>query len=329
MIHSAARRRVAAWTSPPPARTQSRLIYPNPMLRYMNAGTRSGPSAHPLGVQRGNWEFLAVVRGAIRPVFPGEAAATFRSRRLWLLPPESPHSWITPPGRCCDVFVFHFALIHPLLESSLPAIRRLSIPVIDADEDMFSALQRELLPHYRSPQRASAMHFESAMLRLCSLFIARDRSMADLVAFDGPAATLQRALQWHRDHLTEGIAVKDVATALHISPSQLRRIFMRLRGESPKRVLTQATLAEACRLMAQTALSLKEVAGRCGFRGFSEFYRAFKRHTGQSPSFWRRNQLYGEVGFAPSPRTRRAGAGSPERLSPRRTEEPATAVSIG
>jgi AraC-like DNA-binding protein len=59
----------------------------------------------------------------------------------------------------------------------------------------------------------------------------------------------------------------------------------------------RATIEEACRLMAQTALSLKEVATCCGFHGFSEFHRAFKQHTGQSPSHWRSNRLYRGLGF--------------------------------
>lgn len=282
------------------------------MLRYMNSGTRSGPSAHPLGRQRGNWEFLAVVAGAIRPVFPDRVALAFQSRQLWLLPPESPHSWITPPGEACEIIVFHFASIHPLLESSLPVSRRHSIALTAAEIETLSALHRELQPHYHAPDRSSAMHFESAMLRLCSLFLGREAHVADLVSFDNGMDTLRRALQWHRDHLAEGVTVHDVAAALHISPSQLRRIFVRCRGQSPKRVFLHATIGEACRLMAQTPLSLKEVAARCGFRGFSEFYRAFKRHAGQSPSFWRRNQLYGDLGFAPGPHVKRTFRGAAE-----------------
>lgn len=267
------------------------------MLRYMNQGTRSGPSAHPLGVPRGNWEFMAVVRGSIRPVYPHRVAVAGQSQRLWLMPPESTHSWSTPAGKSSEVFVFHFASIHPLLESSLPVSRVLSIPLAAAEVELLATIFAELRPHYQAPGLSSAVQFEAAMLRLCGLFLARNRDVSSLGTADTGAETILRAQQWHRAHLAKGVRVNDVAAALNISPGHLRRLFLWLRHESPKRVFMRTTIEEACRLMAQGTLSLKEVAVRCGFSGFSEFYRAFKNHTGQSPSAWRSNRLYGGLGL--------------------------------
>lgn len=276
------------------------------MLRYMNRGVRTGSSAHPLGLQRGNWEFLAVVRGSIRPVFSGDIVSDFRQRRLWLFPPESPHSWITPAGESCEMWVLHFASIHPLLEGSLPASRMLSMTLDDQGVRLLDSLYRELLPQYRTPGASSALHFESAMLRLCGLFLDRDHEVSSLPVFDGEAGTVLRALQWHRAHLGSGVRVNDVAAALQISPCHLRRIFLRVRGELPKRVFMRAAIEEACRLMAQSALSMKQVSARCGFGGFSEFYRAFKQYTAQSPSMWRSNRQYRGLGLDTSARAGRA-----------------------
>lgn len=270
------------------------------MLRYMNRGIRCGPNAHPLGVPRNNWEFLAVIRGRIRPVFIDRPAPAFETHRLWLLAPESTHSWTTPPGQSCTIVVFHFAAIDPLLEASLPAARTLSIPLSASDTRFISDLNRELWPHYESPRLSSAVRFEAAMLRLSALFLDSDHAASELTAFDAGAATVFQAIQWHRQHLAEGVSVNDVAAALHLSPSHLRRLFLRIRHESPKRAFMRTTLAEACRLMAHPALSLKEVGARCGFNGFSEFYRAFKNHTGQSPSCWRSNHLYRGLGLGTS-----------------------------
>lgn len=270
------------------------------MLRYMNRGVRSGANPHPVGLPRCNWEILAVVQGSIRPVYPNKPRTDFRSRWIWLLPPESPHSWVTPAGRSCEVSVFHFASVHPMIEASLPAGRTLSMPLDDAGAEVLDALQQELLPHYRSPCYSSALHFEAAMLRLCALFSDRDLQVMSLAGFDGRSETILRAEQWHRARLGAGVRVNDVAAAVNVSPSHLRRLFMRIRGESPKRVFTRARIEEACRLMAQPGVSLKEVSAHCGFNSFSEFYRAFKRHTGQSPSRWRSNRLYRGLGIATS-----------------------------
>jgi AraC-like DNA-binding protein len=270
------------------------------MLRYLNQGMRTVRSAafkHPLGLKRGNWEFFAVVSGTVRPIDPEKSAGVFQTRRLWMLPPESAHTWSLPPGKGCRVFVFHFSGIHPLLEKSLPASRRLSIPLDEADVRFLRALYAELLPHYRSPRLASAVHFEAAMLRLCARFLDRNREVSALPAFDTGAEKVLQAIQWHREHFAEGVRVNRVAAALHLSAGHLRRLFLKVRGETPKRVFMRATMEEACRLMASGELSFKEVASRCGFSGFSEFYRAFKKEVGQSPSTWRANRLYRGLGI--------------------------------
>jgi AraC-like DNA-binding protein len=263
----------------------------------MNRGVRTGSNPHPVGVARGNWEILAVVTGSLRLVYPGGTNWELQNRRIWLLPPESLHSWATEAGQSCEVMVFHFASIHSALETSLAASRTLSLPLGDVEVQLLEALQRELAPHYRSPCYSSELHFEAAMLRLSALFLDRNFDVVTLAGFDGGCETVLRAERWHRSRMADGARVNDVAAAVGVSPSQLRRLFMRIRGESPKRVFLRAKLEEACRLMAQSRMNLKEVGCRCGFSGFSEFYRAFKTHTGQSPSRWRSNQLYGDLGL--------------------------------
>lgn len=261
------------------------------MLRYMKHGVQNDTIGHRFVLQRGDWEFLAVVRGSIRPIFPHNVSTTFETRRLWVLPPESSHIWGPSPASKCEVYVFHFAAILPLLESSLPVSRVLSIPLHDADVRILSSIYHELVPHYQAPRLSSSVHYEAAMLRLCAIFLRHVCHTTNLTSFDAGAGMIIRAIQWHRDHLAAGVRVHDVASAINVSPVQLRRLFLKIRQESPKSVFTRTMIEEACRLLAQGALSLKEIGGRCGFSGFSEFYRAFKNATGQSPSAWRRDQF--------------------------------------
>lgn len=261
------------------------------MLRYMNKGPRSGQTHHPLGLKRGNWEFFAVVEGSMRPVFPERNPGAFQCARLWLMPPESPHAWFTPPGETSQIYVFHFAFIHAHLESAMPAERVLSIPLEAKDSRFLATLYRQLRPHYQSPLLSSTVHAEAAMLQLCTLFLERNSEVSSLVSFDAGSEKVMQALQWHRQHFSEGVNVKKVASALHMSPGHLRRLFLKLHGETPKKVFLRATIDEACRILAKGDTTMKEAAAQCGFAGFSEFYRAFKRHTGQSPSEWRKNPL--------------------------------------
>ena len=262
------------------------------MLRYLNQGVRSGQTPHPLGLRRGNWEFFAVVEGKMRPVYENRTPGAFHGMRLWLMPPDSPHGWFTYAGEPARIFVFHFASIHPLLKESMSPDRTLSIPLEAADKRMLAGYYRTLLPHYQSPRLSSVVYFESVMLALCTWFLERCREISSVASFDAGSEKLLQAMQWHREHFAEGVSVNDVAAAVNMSPGHLRRQFKKLRGETPKQAFAHATMEEACRMMAQSDLSIKEVATNCGFSGFSEFYRAFKKYTGVSPSQWRENAVY-------------------------------------
>lgn len=280
------------------------------MLRYLNAGLRSGQTLHPLGLRRGNWEFFAVVKGRMRPAFPDRVPGPFQEMRLWLMPPESPHAWFTPAHESSHVFVFHFASIHPLLEAALPSSRMLSIGLKQADSVYLKQLYDHLLDHYRTPKLSSAVHFESAMLALCILFLERCREIANVSSFNAGAEKILQAVQWHREHFSEGVGVNEVAAALNLSPGHLRRLFKKFRHESPKHAFARYSLEEACRMMAHNEHSIKEIAALCGFGGFSEFYRAFKKYTGISPSQWRENAVYkGKI--APATAARLTGVKPP------------------
>ncbi len=274
------------------------------MLRYLNRGPRSGQTFHPLGLKRGNWEFFAVISGSMRPVFPDRVSGPFQDSRLWLMPPESPHGWFTPPGETSQIFVFHFAFIHRQLESAMPSTRALSVPIEAKEKRLLAELFEQLQPHYQNPLLSSTVHAEIAMLQLCALFLERSREVSSLLTFDAGSEKVLQAVQWHRQHFSEGINVKKVAAALHMSPGHLRRLFLKQHGQTPKKVFMSTTMDEAQRLLTRSELSLKEIAAHCGFAGFSEFYRAFKKHTGQSPATWRTNPLAAKK--RPAPARRRA-----------------------
>lgn len=271
-------------------------IYPLPVLRYLNKGLRSYGTVdvHPRDHCRNNWEIMVVHKGVVRPlVFGKTAVAPMRGETLWLMPPESRHCWEGPKGKTSEVFVFHFASLHPLLENSLPPTRMLPIKLTEADVAEISAIYDYVETHYMAPKPTSGIAFEVAMLRLSELVLRHDRHLGLISGFDPNAERVLQSIQWYREHLAEGVKAKDVAKALNVSPVHLRRLFLKVRRETPNNAFARLKLEEACRLMASTHLSYKEVAGLCGFKGFSEFYRFFRKQIGTSPSVWRSNAFYG------------------------------------
>jgi transcriptional regulator GlxA family with amidase domain len=60
-------------------------------------------------------------------------------------------------------------------------------------------------------------------------------------------------------------------------------------GLSPHQYRLQVRLGRARTLLSETALSVKEVAFRCGFESEHYFSRLFRRKTGVAPGRWRRS----------------------------------------
>lgn len=84
-----------------------------------------------------------------------------------------------------------------------------------------------------------------------------------------------------------------MSCAVGISTAYMRKLFIQVHGKSPKEVFTEITMARARHLLLRPDLSKKEVAVKCGFNAFSQFYRAFTQHVGVTPSEWVLGKNYG------------------------------------
>jgi len=80
----------------------------------------------------------------------------------------------------------------------------------------------------------------------------------------------------------------EVAAAVHVSSSHLRRLFVSVRNQSPRAVLVNAQVELAMRLLAGSDLKIESVAAEAGFTSARDFARVFSARKGCSPSEWRR-----------------------------------------
>lgn len=82
----------------------------------------------------------------------------------------------------------------------------------------------------------------------------------------------------------DALSLDDVASAAHVSPSYLCSIFKQRVGCSPMRYLTQHRMKRAKAFIENTALSVTEIMGKCGFNHPSHFAAVFKAEFGLPPS---------------------------------------------
>ncbi len=85
------------------------------------------------------------------------------------------------------------------------------------------------------------------------------------------------------------------AVARHhgMSASTLRRRWFETTGESPGRFLLNLRIRQACRLLAETRLSIGEIAAQTGFDDAMYFSRRFRIETHTTPSDYRRRNASG------------------------------------
>lgn len=83
-------------------------------------------------------------------------------------------------------------------------------------------------------------------------------------------------------HLFEDISVQSVADAMHLSRSQISRIFQQATGTSMWKYVTMKRLL-AARARIQRGESANDACIACGFSDYSAFYRAYRSYFGHSP----------------------------------------------
>ncbi|WGF88389.1 AlkA N-terminal domain-containing protein [Marinivivus vitaminiproducens] len=118
----------------------------------------------------------------------------------------------------------------------------------------------------------------------------RPETSPDVAAWHGTQATVRRALALIGSGGLNGVPVDALAGRLGIGERQLRRLFQRHVGASPKAVaLTRRTLF-AKQLITETALPMTEVALASGFGSLRRFNDTFQRLYGRPPSQLRRSR---------------------------------------
>jgi two-component system response regulator YesN len=80
------------------------------------------------------------------------------------------------------------------------------------------------------------------------------------------------------------------AEKFNITPSYFSRLFHRSVGVPFKEYLTAVRLEYAKQLLAENVLPIIDVGYECGFNTPSQFYRAFKKESGMTPSEYRKKK---------------------------------------
>ena len=100
----------------------------------------------------------------------------------------------------------------------------------------------------------------------------------------------QKAMWFLEGRFDRDVSIQETADFVGVSRSHLYRIMMEEYGCSPKEMLLRIRLRHARQFLAETALTLDEIAHRIGFGSGTQFGAAFRSAQGISPGAYRREQ---------------------------------------
>ena len=77
---------------------------------------------------------------------------------------------------------------------------------------------------------------------------------------------------------------------MNLSPSRLAHLFRSQTGQTPQQFVERERITRARQLLLLTSRTVAQIAGEVGYENPFYFTLRFKKHTGFSPTEWRRQE---------------------------------------
>ena len=180
---------------------------------------------------------------------------------------------IDVPGHIAVLGVDNDELI---CETATPALS--SIPT--QDSSLGYACGRALAELFKG-------HPGDRIIRTAHTRVAR-RASTDINAIADPFVA--RALSWIRNHLSEGASVETIARGIGYSKRMLQSRARKSLGISLGDEVRRIMLTTAAELLANTEMSISEIAADCGFTSVSHLSLRFKRQYQMTPLAFRKSR---------------------------------------
>ena len=235
--------------------------------------------------------------GRVRRRLPGESKSwmpgTKRRGTISVTPPgtEGDWEWLDPSH--FGLMFLPETLLREALDDAGANSSSLSLrPAFAESNEIVGPVFATMRKEAGVDQRGSHLLVSSA-----ALFLAR-HLLAEYSAMDfsrgAPAgalgnACLKRVVDAIESRLGHDWSVHEMAREAGLSPFWFAHLFKERVGVSPRMFVQRRRLAQARRMLADSHLSLTDIAAHCGFESQSWFTTAFRREHGITPAAFRRH----------------------------------------
>jgi AraC family transcriptional regulator, transcriptional activator of pobA len=243
---------------------------------------------------------IVLVRSGRGVVLSNTCPYEIRENMLFIVSPGHVLAWQLSPGARCEVVGFRreFFTLSPINLGILTKIPYLYRDGVDptlrlspAEADNLRQLFRQLRDTTGAEHSTARSEILRAYLTIILTFTSqlyeartRDLQPDGREAGDPVVRTFRLVLEENFPRL---LKVSDIAGVMKIAPSRLNERLRLTTGRSASDIIHERVLLEASRLLANSPLTIAEIAYALNFKDPSYFARFFRKHTEQPPRAYR------------------------------------------
>lgn len=219
---------------------------------------------------------------------------------VYMLTPMDFHSVNAKAGE--ELVLYHIQFGSSTLGSSLMQRisqdreqlgRGFSVQLTGHEADSIRTDFEQLLAEFDERNSDGVMMMRACLERLCIRILRMMESDAPSAPTPAPVnenAAVKSAIQYVQYNFRSPITLNEMAKMVHLSCNYFGELFRTHMGVSFGEYLRSRRLECAHRLLADTELSISEIARESGFRTMSHFSETFRRRYGVTPTEFRRGE---------------------------------------
>ncbi|MGO4107677.1 response regulator transcription factor [Paenibacillus sp. YAF4_2] len=101
---------------------------------------------------------------------------------------------------------------------------------------------------------------------------------------------IKEILAYIHHHFNQEISIQSLSEKFYLSPTYLSQLFKKEVGENFVEYLSRQRIQYACKLLAETDMTVSQIGEKCGFNDYFYFTRIFKRLNGMTPTQYRESR---------------------------------------
>jgi AraC-like DNA-binding protein len=229
---------------------------------------------------------INLTRARVTGGLAGERARRFEAKRhsLFLTPAEAAVRWHKEsPSRHLNIYFhrdgFDSGDDHGLWGKPDAPLFNIAVPNV-------RGLADELVAELDGADIFAAEATDS-LARLLLVQLARQQQRASRLADPLTAQTLARLRDYVMAHLSERIAVVDLARQAGMSANRFAHFYSERTGQAPHQFVLSMRLQQATQLLRHSSMSLNDVAHTCGFASQQHLTNTMKKRLGCTPGRYR------------------------------------------